>query len=106
MRMMRRGLPMLALVLLAGCAIPLGHPTTQSAADAATLAACRQRAEQVYDIQHRDQIYSPPPAVNTPFSTNYVPGVTDRQLADLHEHEDMINDCVRNTGTETSRAPQ
>ena len=39
-------------------------------------------------------------------SSNYVPGMPDRRLADLHEHQELINDCVRNTGTETSRAPQ
>jgi hypothetical protein len=96
----------LLLILLSGCAIPLGGGVPESKADADTLAACRQRAEQIYDIRHRGDIYSPPPAVNTPYSTNYVPGVTDRQLANEHEHQELINDCVRNTGTETSRAPQ
>jgi hypothetical protein len=96
----------LLLLLLSGCAIPLGGGGSQAGADAETEAACRQRAEQIYDVQHRGDIYSPPPAVNTPFSTNFVPGVTDRQLANEHEHQELINDCVRNTGTETSRAPQ
>lgn len=96
---------LLLLVLLSGCAVPLGGGP-QSRADADTVAACRQRAEQIYDVQHRGEIYSPPPAVNTPFSSNYVPGVTDRQLANLHEHQQLINDCVRNTGTETSRVQQ
>ncbi|HEY1933317.1 MAG TPA: hypothetical protein VGG99_14995 [Acetobacteraceae bacterium] len=96
----------LLLLLLSGCAIPLGHEAPQVRADAETEAACRQRAEQIYDVQHRADIYSPPPTINTPFSTNFVPGVTDRQLANEHEHQELINDCVRNTGTETSRAPQ
>jgi hypothetical protein len=94
------------LLLLAGCAGSASPPSGQARADAETVAACRERAEQVYDIRHRGDIYSPPPQVDTPFSSNYAPGTPDQTLAALHEHDELINDCVRNTGTETNRSNQ
>ncbi len=92
------------LLLLAGCTGPALPPSGQARADAETAAACRQRAEQVYDIRHRDDIYSPPPQVDAPFASNYAPGTPDQNLAALHEHDELINDCIRNTGTETDRS--
>jgi hypothetical protein len=80
-------------------------PTGQAQADAATRAACQQRAEQADRQQNRAEIYSPPPTVNTPFSANYTPDVTDRGLSDLFVHDRMISDCVRNTGTGAERNP-
>lgn len=100
--MTARGLLILAL-LLAGCAGPAGAPSGQARADAETAAACRQRAEQVYDIRHRGDIYSPQPQVDSPFASNYAPGVPAANLADLHEHDLLVSDCIRNTGAETSR---
>ena len=93
----------LLLLMLAGCAGPALPRTGQARADAETAAACRQRAEQVYNIRHRGEIYSPPPQVNTPFSANYAPGLPDRNLAALHERDELISDCIRNTGTQTNR---
>lgn len=97
-------LPLLILPVLAlsSCAPP-PVPTGQARADAETLAACRQHADDVYDRQNRSQIYSITSNPNVPYSTNYVPGVTDRGLADRYAHQNIVNDCVRNTGTETDR---
>lgn len=71
--------------------------------DAATRAACTQHAEDVYNQRNRGEIYTPQSSVNTPFSANYNPGVTTRGLSDRYARDSMIRDCVRNTGTETSR---
>jgi len=91
-------------VVLAGCAAPQqGAPATR--ANAETVAACRQHADQVYDRRHRDTIYSPAQGTNTPFSGNYAPGVPDRGLSQLFERDSLIRDCVRNTGTESDRGP-
>ncbi len=79
--------------------------TGQAQADAATRAACQARANKAYDQQNRAEIYSPPPTVNTPYSANYVPRLSDRGLSDLFVHDRMIADCVRNTGTESDRTP-
>ena len=53
--------------------------------------------------QYRDQIYT---ITNTavPFSAAYAPGVTDSGLAARYAHDNMVSDCVRNTGTETDRS--
>ena len=93
---------LMAPVALSACA---GPPLSgQAEADAQTAAACRQRAEQAYDQQNRAQIYSPPSAVNTPYSSNYVPAsANERGLSDLFAHDRLVSDCVRNTGTTTDR---
>jgi hypothetical protein len=95
-------IPLLTLAL-AQCAPP-PPPVGQARADAATLAACREHADAVYNRTHRDTIYTIS-SRDTPFSSNYVPGVTDRGLAQRFDHESMVRDCVRNTGTETNRSP-
>ena len=86
---------------LSACDVP--PQTGQAQADAETRAACRNRAEQAYDQQHRAEIYSPPPPINTPYSANYGAGLPDRGLSDLYAHDRMVSDCIRNTGTGSDR---
>ena len=97
-----RKILLLPLLALTQCAPP-PPPVGQTRADAATLAACREHASEVYDRQNRDTIYSISNR-DLPFSSNYVPGVTDRGLAQRYANQNMVRDCVRNTGTETDRA--
>jgi hypothetical protein len=108
-RMPVRGRFCLALLplVLAACAIPLGGPpsTPESRAQQSLLNACRRRADEAYDVTHRGDIYAPESQVNTPFSANYLPGVPDRGLSEQYEHDQMVSDCVRNTGAEGSRTP-
>jgi hypothetical protein len=82
--------------------------SSQARADAETVAACRQRADEVYNQQNRGDIYSANSSENAPFSANYVPGITSRGLSQLYAHDKLVSDCVRNTGTgaERSVAPQ
>jgi predicted small lipoprotein YifL len=106
--MIRRSRFPLALLALslAACAGPGPQPgSAQAQADAQTAAACRQRADAVYNMRHRDTIYAPPPDVNAPFSGSYGPGEEDRTLSQLFEHDSIISDCVRNTGAEGNRTP-
>ncbi len=63
----------------------------------------RERANEAYDRQNRGEIYAPQSQVNTPYSTNYIPGDQNRGLSDLFVHDRMVSDCVRNTGTGTDR---
>jgi hypothetical protein len=86
-----------AILALSACDAP--PQTGQAHADAATRAACQQRAEEAYSQQNRAEIYSPPATVNTPFSANFTPDLTDRGLANLFVHDRMVSDCIRNTGT-------
>jgi hypothetical protein len=95
------GVPLLGAVALSGCAGP--PPTGQAAADAQTRSACEKRANQVYDQQNRAEIYSPQSQINTPYSANWTPDVTNRGMSDLFAHDRLVSDCVRNTGTGTDR---
>ena len=88
-------------VLLSACDAP--PQTGQARADAEARSACQDRAEQAYNQQNRAQIYGPPPTVNTPYSANYVPSMSDRGLSDLFVHDRMVNDCIRNTGAGSDR---
>ncbi|MEJ0019929.1 MAG: hypothetical protein WDN25_25945 [Acetobacteraceae bacterium] len=92
----------LPMIALAQCAPP-PPPTGQARADAATLAACREHADAAYTRTHRDTIYTITNR-DAPFSGGYMGGVVDRGLAQRYGHENMIRDCVRNTGTETDRS--
>jgi hypothetical protein len=95
------------LIMLAACT-DAGPPpgSTQAQTNAQTAAACRQRADQVYNIQHRDTIYAPPADVNTPFSAGYGPGEENRGLSALFERDTIMSDCIRNTGAEGDRTPE
>jgi hypothetical protein len=93
---------LMGVVTLSACDAP--PQTGQVRADAATRAACEKRAEQAYEQQNRDQIYAPPPQVNTPYSANYTPDDSSRGLSDLFVHDRMVSDCVRNTGTGAERS--
>lgn len=98
-----RGCLLMGAVALFGCADqpPLSG---QAQADAETRAACRQRAEAVYDQQNRGQIYSPSSQVNTPYSANYLPDQTDRGLSQIFVHDKIVSDCLRNSGTGAERS--
>lgn len=100
---MSRLIVLLLPMALLQCAPPPA-PTGQSKADAATLNACRERADAAYDRTHRDSIYSIS-SRDSPFSANYTPGVVDRGLPQRYGRDSMVRDCVRNTGTETDRTP-
>jgi len=96
-----------ALLALAACAAPPPPAPSgslgQTRADAATQAACREHADAVYDRQNRDTIYTIS-SRDTPYSANYTPGMMDRSsLSQRYARENMVRDCIRNTGTETDR---
>lgn len=104
-------LPLLpALLALAACAAPpppvslgsAGESAGQTRADAAVRAACREHADAVYERQNRDTIYTIS-SRDTPYSANYTPGVMDRGLSQRYARDNMMRDCIRNTGTETDR---
>jgi hypothetical protein len=101
---------LLAVLAVAGCNNPESPLNATGGiggglgkANPAVVTACTQRADQVYDQRNRAEIYSPQSSVNSPYSANYIPGMTDRGLSTKYAHDSMIRDCVRNTGTETNR---
>jgi hypothetical protein len=98
-------LPLVLPLALAAC-VADGGAGGETHADAATQAACRQRADQIYNQQNRGDIYRPLEAVNTPSSAGYAPGATDRGLSELFARDQTIRDCVRNTGTGAERSEE
>jgi hypothetical protein len=94
---------LLGAVALSAC--DGGAPQSgQALADADTTAACRQRADEIYDRQNRGDIYAPASSANTPFSANYTPDNPSRGLSQLYAHDKLISNCVRNTGTGAERS--
>jgi hypothetical protein len=88
---------------LAACT-DFGPPLTgQAQANAQTVTACRRRVDQTLEQQDRGRVYSPQSQVNIPFSASYVPGISDRGLAQQYQYDSMVSDCVRNTGTTVDR---
>ena len=76
-----------------------GAATPESVTDRDTAVACRQQANTTYAMQNRDQIYR----IRDPFTPQSSTGLTDlpsRGLSDSFAQQQMIQNCIRNTGTE------
>jgi hypothetical protein len=76
---------------------PLFGGAPETRADAAIREACWRQADETYSRQNREAIYAANPTVNSPFSSNFVPGQTDRGLPALYAHDQMIRDCIRSS---------
>jgi hypothetical protein len=88
------------LALLACTASP---PTPQSITARDTMIACRQQANRTFAVQNRDEIYGMSD-LSAPQSSIGLSQDPMRGLADQYTQERMIEDCIRNTGTQTNRA--
>jgi hypothetical protein len=88
------------LVMLGGCSLFPSSPRSHT--DQATLSACRSYASQAYDRQTRGTIYSITPN-GLPYSNNYIYGSQINTLAAQYANENLIDDCIRNTGTTIDR---
>lgn len=95
-RALRGGPAILALVAANAC-ISAPPPSAQARADQQTLAACRQRADEVFAEQNRGAVYDSDNRLS-PFSSSYVPGITTRGLGERYSRDTMIDNCVRNAG--------
>lgn len=91
--------------LLAGCAAP----EPQSHAAAVNAAVCRQRADQVYALRNRDQVYKDDTyatsARDAPLSTSGTIGVTSRGLSARYERDQILSDCLAGTGSSVGATP-
>jgi hypothetical protein len=79
-----------------------GSAPQQSLTDRDTYLACRQQAELAYRLQNRDEIYSIHDSF-TPQSSTGLTQIPSQPLADRYAQERMVDDCIRNTGTENNR---
>ena len=59
----------------------------------------------MFDQQNRGAIFSQGSQANMPFSANYTPDMPSRGLSQQFGFDRMVNDCIRNTGTGTTRTP-
>lgn len=89
----------LMLLAIGGCAFGRVPP---SHTDRATEAACRSYASQVYDRNNRGDIYRID-QTGLPNSSSYQIGSQNNVLANRYANEKLVDDCIRNTGTETNR---
>jgi hypothetical protein len=89
-----------ALLLLATCSP--APETAASRANQATVAACRSRAENVYVSQNRDLIYRNDTS-STPYSAGPNTGIPTHGLSSLFANQQVVDDCVRNTGSQAPR---
>jgi hypothetical protein len=99
--MTRRALRLIPLLLgLAGCAAA----PPESVTERDTRAACRQQANEVYRLRHRDRIYSMPNQ-DAPQSGALGLPLPTTGLADQFQQEREISTCVHDTGTGTALKP-
>lgn len=97
--MIRRAAP-LVLLALAGCAGGTAQPL--SFTERQTIEACRQRANTAFNVQNRSEIYQ----IHEPFAYQSSTGLTGdptQGLSDSYQLQQMIQNCVRNTGTNADR---
>ncbi len=92
----RSALPALlaGLLALGGCARPQ-PPLSLTERDA--IAACRERANAVYDRLNRGQFYTTQSNLAPNSSTGLV-GDPTQVLSQRYAHDQMVRSCVRNTG--------
>jgi hypothetical protein len=94
-------LPITAAILALPACAPR-QPMTRH--DAATIAACRQRAEQIYTQQNRAEMFSND-QTNSPFGASGVTGVTSTGLGQRFGYDTNVSNCIRNSEAQTEAAP-
>jgi hypothetical protein len=62
-------------------------------ADPAAVAACRTRADEVYAQQNRVDL-SRRDSRDTPFSSQYVSGITSAGLGQRYAYDQMVSSCI------------
>lgn len=96
-------LALLAVVLLAGCAAPTGPRPT-----AAQQAACRQRADEVYDRQNRADLYRSDTYAggtrDAMFSSTGSPGGV-AHLSARYARDRMLDSCLRGAAGNVASTP-
>ncbi len=87
--------------VLSACSPPA--PTPEQRASQAAVAACRQRADDVFARQNRAAIFND--RMDDPRSGGYVSGITTRGLSERFAWDNQVQDCVRNQGAATDTGP-
>lgn len=77
-------------LLLGACSQP-----ARPRVSAATSAACRMEVDRVYSAQNRVEL-STRDNRDTPFASNYLPGITSRGLGAEYSRGNMVQSCINN----------
>ena len=109
------GLALAAVALLAlpGCSQPIGVGTTTANRSAATpraMAACRARADEVYERQNRAEVYHDDMMAggmrDSPFAAAGTPGSPTAGLAGRYARETMLDDCLKGLAGTPGATPE
>jgi hypothetical protein len=92
--------PLLLLASLAACG---SQPPSRE--NEATVNACRQRADAIYDKQNRGEVFFPNSQGSSPFSSSGAIVPPDAGLSQLKQRDDTINDCLRGSVANTGTVP-
>jgi hypothetical protein len=107
MRRVRSSWVCLALTALAYSGCATRPPPTH--ASAATAAACRQRADEVFSRQNRQDVYNSDTYVSSirdsPFATSGLPGITSSGLGGRYARDKYLDDCLRNAADKGGSLP-
>ncbi len=92
--------------MLSGCAAPA---SPRNHADAAALAACRQRADQIYERQNRADVYRSDTYEtserDSPFTGAGLNGITSDGLGGRYQHDQFESDCLTSSGSTAPQTP-
>jgi hypothetical protein len=101
--MRRTGAPLALLLALAGCGPSLSH------GERAQRDACRARADQVYSIQNRGDVYEQDAfaggARDTPFAGTSVYAAKNEALGGRYARQQMVDDCIRGAAGNVGSTP-
>ncbi len=88
----------LACLIMAGCAAP--PPSRQASANNADRAACRQRADEIYNKQNRADTYRADSfttsSLDSPYASTGLPGVPSAGLSSAFARDNLVSDCLNN----------
>jgi hypothetical protein len=91
-------LALLAAATLAACTQSFGSSANRAGATPKAMAACRMRADEVYEHQNRAEVYSADMLAggqrDSPFAAAGTPGSPTAGLSGRYARETMLDDCL------------
>jgi hypothetical protein len=98
-----------ALALLAGCGHPLGDTSAREGVPPQTMAACRHRADEVFDRQNRADVYRSDMFSggerDAPFAGSTLAGSPTAGLSARYARETLLDDCLNGIANRAGGTP-
>ena len=102
-------IPLLAALALGGCTQPIGSSADRAGATPKAMAACRQRADEVFDRQNRADVYRSDMYAggerDSPFAATGMSGNPGAGLPARYQRETMVDDCLNATAGSPGATP-